>query len=45
MSDEEIWQLRKELYELAGLALEVYFAKKRSDDTDDISLRSEGSQP
>ncbi len=28
MSDEEIWQLRKELYELAELALEVYFEKR-----------------
>ena len=37
MNDEEIWQLRKELYVLAELALEVYFAKKKPDDTDDIS--------
>jgi hypothetical protein len=37
MSDEEIWQLRKELYEVAGLALEVYFVEKNPDDTDGIS--------
>ena len=29
LSDEEILQLRKELYDMAQLAFEVYFDKKR----------------